>query len=100
MIESAWAGYSNDVADARATQTLDDALSANDAWHDVHLAAAVKFVHDADAWNAYEDAVVPLVGDFVTLMESAWVDYAGKFAGWPRHRFGCQDNAGTRGIER
>ncbi len=39
----------------------------------------MKFVDDADAWNAYEDAVVPLVGDFVTIMESAWVDYAGKF---------------------
>ena len=74
--QAAWAGYSNDVADARGQQTLDDAQSANDAWHDINLATLIWYSDNAVAGNDYLDAVIPLESDYYSSMESAWVDYS------------------------
>ena len=71
--QTAWSDYSNDVADAHAAQTLDDALSANTAWYDINYATANWYMDNADAGNAYDDAVVPFVADYYTTMEAAWV---------------------------
>ena len=71
--QTAWAGYNNDVADALSAQKLADALSANTAWHDINYSTANWYMDNADAANAYDDAVVPLVADYYSTMEAAWV---------------------------
>lgn len=74
--DAAWVAYGGDVAAADAQQALDDAQSANDAWHDIHAAAVVQFVADADAGNVYSHALAGIDAAYVSTMEAAWVVYA------------------------
>ncbi len=73
---SAWTAYDNAAAAAAAQQTLDDAQSANDAWHDIHAAYTVKLNADAAAGNTYTQAAIDAESAFYTTVVPEWVTYS------------------------
>ncbi len=64
------------MSNAEAQQTLADAQSANDAWHEVNAVVKAWAVADADEKNAHSGVLMGLKAAFITAVNPAWVTYA------------------------